>query len=45
LPVVVTTDEVHDAGWFALSDLKQIPLAKNVIEVIALARRKLQLDG
>jgi 8-oxo-dGTP diphosphatase len=43
LPAVAKQPEVHDASWIALASLGEIPLARNVIEVVALAKRKLNL--
>lgn len=40
LPPLIHTDEVHGARWFALSDLTTISLAKNVPEIIEVARRR-----
>ena len=38
LPELRFTDEVHGAAWVALSRLHSLPLAKNVLEVLDLAR-------
>jgi 8-oxo-dGTP pyrophosphatase MutT (NUDIX family) len=43
LPAVAKRVEVHDASWIALDSLGKIPLARNVVEVVALAKRKLNL--
>lgn len=39
LPSINHTDDVLSAQWFALAELNQVPLAKNVIEVVALATK------
>lgn len=41
LPALKYTDEVHQARWIALDDLKNWTLAKNVMEAIELARARL----
>jgi 8-oxo-dGTP diphosphatase len=43
LPSVVSPLEVHGAGWFALDALDKLSLARNVIEVVALAKSRLNL--
>lgn len=45
LPTIIDSPEVHDARWVRLDHLSQLPLAKNVLEIVALATIKLNLDG
>ncbi len=39
LPIVAYSQEVFSARWFALDKFKEVPLAKNVLEVVALATK------
>jgi 8-oxo-dGTP pyrophosphatase MutT (NUDIX family) len=41
LPYFDHTDDVYEARWFSLDNLHQVPLAKNVIEVVGIARERL----
>lgn len=41
LPAIVPCREVKEARWVRLSDLGALPLARNVVEALELARRKL----
>ncbi|MGH9551486.1 MAG: NUDIX hydrolase [Terriglobales bacterium] len=41
LPPITTTDEVHAAVWCPLDRLEDLPLARNVPEIVALALEKL----
>ncbi len=41
LPEIVVNQELHNASWVEFSKLSEIPLAKNVIEIVALAKSKL----
>jgi 8-oxo-dGTP pyrophosphatase MutT (NUDIX family) len=43
LPDIVPCREVKEARWVRLSNLGALPLARNVVEALALARRKLAL--
>lgn len=38
LPEIRQTEDVHEARWVALSDLGELPLAKNVPEIISMAQ-------
>ncbi|HEY9868720.1 MAG TPA: NUDIX domain-containing protein [Candidatus Obscuribacterales bacterium] len=42
LPGIVDCREVKEARWVRLSDLGALPLARNVVEALDLARRKLE---
>jgi|SRR6516165_6384774 8-oxo-dGTP pyrophosphatase MutT (NUDIX family) len=44
LPLLSTTEEVDGAQWVNLNGLTRLPLAANVIELITLARSKMNLD-
>lgn len=37
-PPLLENEEVHGSAWIALDRLAELPLAKNVVEVLALAR-------
>ncbi|HEY9679499.1 MAG TPA: NUDIX domain-containing protein [Drouetiella sp.] len=39
LPLINHTDDVYAAKWFALDKLDEVPLAKNVVEVVSLAAK------
>lgn len=41
LPSFDHTDDVYEARWFSLDNLHQVPLAKNVVEVVGIARERL----
>lgn len=41
LPDLVPNDEVHGVCWQSLDRLSDKPLAKNVIEVVGMARERL----
>jgi len=43
LPDLEFSDELHNASWVELSKLEKIPLAINVIELVAVAKSKLKL--
>ena len=42
LPLIVRNDEVHSARWVKLEDMAELKLAKNVVEVFALAAKRLE---
>lgn len=41
LPEIISTEEVHGARWCPLDELESLPLAKNVREIVAIARMTL----
>jgi hypothetical protein len=41
LPTFEHTDDVYEARWFSLDNLQEVPLAKNVVEVLEIARERL----
>ncbi len=41
LPSLDHTDDVFEARWISLDNLQQVPLAKNVVEVVGLAQQRL----
>jgi 8-oxo-dGTP diphosphatase len=43
LPDLEFSNEIHNASWVELSKLEKIPLATNVIELVAMAKSKLRL--
>jgi 8-oxo-dGTP pyrophosphatase MutT (NUDIX family) len=43
LPQILINHEIHNASWVELGKLEEVPLAKNVIEMVALAKSKLKL--
>lgn len=41
LPDIIISEEVHEARWVELSALSCLPLANNVVEIVALAKSRL----
>ncbi len=44
LPDIIANDELYDARWVKLDCLCDLPLANNVIEIVALAKSRLNLS-
>jgi 8-oxo-dGTP pyrophosphatase MutT (NUDIX family) len=44
LPTLTFGNEVNGASWVELKELAKIPLAKNVIEIISMAKSRLKLE-
>jgi ADP-ribose pyrophosphatase YjhB (NUDIX family) len=45
LPALVSNEEVHAVAWVPLAKMNEIPLAKNVVEIFALAKSALGLSA
>jgi 8-oxo-dGTP pyrophosphatase MutT (NUDIX family) len=43
LPKIIADKEVYEARWVDLQNLSKLPLAKNVVEIVALAKSRLNL--
>lgn len=44
LPTLTFGNEVNGASWVELKELAKIPLAKNVIEMVSMAKSRLKLE-
>ena len=41
LPKIISSEEVYEARWVELQNLSNLPLANNVVEIVALAKSRL----